>query len=178
MPSRDRQQLCVDMHQIMTIRIHLSHSICRWRRAGRSHVAWPIDFVSVISTLLSPSVCSLLLHFSNTMPAPTPLSEGTQSLPCPESTTRLHTDGVDAIGRFRIIHPDKDSRPLARRLHRYAAATSSDAVSADLDHEREMIRLEAMKWKLGVERVLGSVKNLERQRGTYQARAEETGMSV
>lgn len=38
-----------------------------------------------------------------------------------------------------------------------------------------MIQLEVMKWKLGVERIMASVRNLERQRETYLRRAEETG---
>lgn len=86
--------------------------------------------------------------------------------------------GSDANNRFRIIHSDKETRPLARRLHRYAAAgsRSDEDEGLALDHERDMIRLEALKWKLGVERMLGSVKNLERQRATYLVRADETGM--
>jgi hypothetical protein len=31
------------------------------------------------------------------------------------------------------------------------------------------------KWKLGVERMLASARNLERQRGSYLRKAEETG---
>jgi hypothetical protein len=38
-----------------------------------------------------------------------------------------------------------------------------------------MIRLEMLKWKLSVERMLGSARNLERQRETYIKRAEQTG---
>lgn len=40
-----------------------------------------------------------------------------------------------------------------------------------------MIRLEMLKWKLSVERMLGSARNLERQRETYIKRAEQTGES-
>ena len=40
-----------------------------------------------------------------------------------------------------------------------------------------MIRLETLKWKLSVERMLGSARDLKRQRETYVKRAEETGGS-
>lgn len=86
-------------------------------------------------------------------------------------------DHPDAINRYRIIHPEKEMRPLSRRLHRYGATTALGTEPEGMDHERDMIRLEAMKWKMGVERMLGSVRNLERQRTTYQARATETGAS-
>lgn len=82
------------------------------------------------------------------------------------------------------MHPDKDLRPLAKRLNRYAAVTSSSTSAstqpedADIDNEREMIRLEALKWKMQVERMLGSVNTLNRQRETYIKRAEQTGESL
>jgi hypothetical protein len=41
-----------------------------------------------------------------------------------------------------------------------------------------MIRFEMLKWKLSVERMLGSARNLERQRETYVKRAEQTGESL
>jgi hypothetical protein len=79
------------------------------------------------------------------------------------------------------MHPDKDIRPFAKRLHRYAASSSlanSDAESEDgQSHERDMIRLEMIKWKLSVERMMGSARNLERQRETYIKRTEQTGGS-
>jgi hypothetical protein len=92
---------------------------------------------------------------------------------------RAHS--IDGINRYRIMHPDKDLRPLAKRLNRYAAAASSSTSNstqpedADIDNEREMIRLEALKWKMQVERMLGSVNTLNRQRETYIKRAEQTG---
>jgi hypothetical protein len=85
---------------------------------------------------------------------------------------------ADAINRYRIIHPDKDLKPLSKRLDRYAASSSASAASAeddDLDADREMIRLEALKWRMQVERMLGSVRNLERQRESYVKRTEQTG---
>ena len=38
-----------------------------------------------------------------------------------------------------------------------------------------MVRLELLKWRASIERILGSVANLERQNGVYHKRAEETG---
>jgi hypothetical protein len=82
--------------------------------------------------------------------------------------------------RYRIMHSDKELRPLAKRLHRYAASSSTLPTSDtdnddDKSHERDMIRMEMLKWKMQIERMLGSVKNLDRQRETYIKRAEETG---
>jgi hypothetical protein len=91
---------------------------------------------------------------------------------------------TDSMIRYRLIHPDKETRPFAKRLHRYAAASSLASTSTSesdaedgLAHERDMIRLEMLKWKLSVERMLGSARNLERQRETYAKRAEQTGGS-
>jgi hypothetical protein len=88
----------------------------------------------------------------------------------------------DSMIRYRLIHPDKETRPFAKRLHRYAAAsslasgsTSESEAEGGLAHERDMIRLEMLKWKLSVERMLGSARNLERQREMYIKRAEQTG---
>jgi hypothetical protein len=95
---------------------------------------------------------------------------------------RAHS--IDGINRYRIMHPDKDLRPLAKRLNRYAAVTSSSSSAstqpegADIENERDMIRLEALKWKMQVERMLGSVNTLNRQRDTYIKRAEQTGESL
>lgn len=78
------------------------------------------------------------------------------------------------------MHADKEIRPFAKRLHRYAAYSSlahSDSESGVQSHERDMIRLEMIKWKLSVERMMGSARNLERQRETYIKRTEQTGKS-
>ncbi len=40
---------------------------------------------------------------------------------------------------------------------------------------RESLKLEVLKWKANVERLLGSVGNLERQRAVYLRKAEKTG---
>lgn len=40
-----------------------------------------------------------------------------------------------------------------------------------------MLRLELLKWRVSVERIMGSVSNLERQKAVYVKRAEETGTS-
>jgi hypothetical protein len=45
----------------------------------------------------------------------------------------------------------------------------------EVEREKELIQLEMMKWRIGVERIMASVRNLERQRATYVRRAEETG---
>ena len=38
-----------------------------------------------------------------------------------------------------------------------------------------MCRLELIKWKSGIERIMGSVENLKRQKGVYLRRAKEMG---
>ncbi|RSH94997.1 hypothetical protein EHS25_000082 [Saitozyma podzolica] len=92
----------------------------------------------------------------------------------------------DALNRFRITHPDRDLRPLLRRLHRLPhlsktspnddAPNTDDSSSAAEEHarEREMVRMEVYKWRAGIERVMGSAANLGRQREVYLRRAEET----
>ncbi len=45
----------------------------------------------------------------------------------------------------------------------------------DAEREADLIRMELMKWQGGVERVMASVRNLEKQRRTYLKRADETG---
>jgi len=114
------------------------------------------------------------------MSGPTPLSEG-EHLKQKLDSSLISTDSMI---RYRLIHPDKETRPFAKRLHRYAAASSlassstSESDAGDgLAHERDMIRLEMLKWKSSVERMLGSARNLERQRETYVKRAEQTGKS-
>ena len=90
----------------------------------------------------------------------------------------------DALNRFRITHPDRDLRPLLRRLNRLshtsilrraAAGPQSDDGDTEDDAGMEMLRLELMKWRVSIERIMGSVANLERQREVYRERAEETG---
>ena len=89
----------------------------------------------------------------------------------------------DALNRFRITHSDRDLRPLLRRLNRLPHVTSQQRADTEsdpnADHENdtgmEMLRLELMKWRVSIERVMGSVANLERQRDVYRKRAEETG---
>ncbi|WWD21251.1 hypothetical protein CI109_105735 [Kwoniella shandongensis] len=92
----------------------------------------------------------------------------------------------DALNRYRITHSDRELKPLLRRLHRlphlpapddYASTSDSethDDVIASAAVERETMRMELIKWKIGVERVMGSVGNLERQKERYRKRAEET----
>ncbi|CAD6589474.1 MAG: hypothetical protein TREMPRED_005373, partial [Tremellales sp. Tagirdzhanova-0007] len=89
----------------------------------------------------------------------------------------------DALNRFRITHPDRDLRPLLRRLNRLshtsilrraAAGPQSDDGDTEDDAGMEMLRLELMKWRVSIERIMGSVANLERQREVYRERAEET----
>lgn len=92
---------------------------------------------------------------------------------------------ADALNRFRITHPDRDLRPLLRRLHRLQHPKLSPnqdeggpiVEDEEQARERESLKLEVLKWKANVERLLGSVGNLERQRAVYLRRAEETGQS-
>lgn len=118
-----------------------------------------------------------------------PLSEGQT----PHTPNLAPIDpSTDALNRFRITHSDRDLRPLLRRLHRFPHlrtippgpnAPSEEGADEppighsepDVDRERDMIRMELLKWRAGVERMLGSVRNLERQRATYVRRAAETG---
>ncbi|ORX39346.1 hypothetical protein BD324DRAFT_326629 [Kockovaella imperatae] len=83
----------------------------------------------------------------------------------------------DALNRYRITHPDRDLRPLLRRLHRLGAfIPSSDDPASRAEHEREveMCKLELIKWRSGIQRIMGTVENLNRQRLAYLERAKET----
>ncbi|KAK4687690.1 hypothetical protein P7C73_g2432, partial [Tremellales sp. Uapishka_1] len=71
----------------------------------------------------------------------------------------------EQLNRFRIVHNDKDLRPLLRRLHR---------LPVDDDDEKDMLRIELLKWRSGIERLIGSVRNLERQKAVYMKKAQET----
>lgn len=44
----------------------------------------------------------------------------------------------------------------------------------DEERERELTRIEVLKWKAQVERIMASARNLGRQGERYRARAEET----
>ena len=93
---------------------------------------------------------------------------------------------ADAINRYRITHPDRDLRPLLRRIHQLPLINGSsiDATEQDDDTkeqnkmEVEMTRIELYKWKATVERLLASARNLDRQAEKYRKGAEETGMSL
>ncbi|WVF65490.1 hypothetical protein IAT40_000218 [Kwoniella sp. CBS 6097] len=82
----------------------------------------------------------------------------------------------DALNRFRITHSDRDLKPLIRRLHRLPllAASSSLGSGEDVELEKELIKMELMKWRAGIERVIGSISNLERQTQVYRRQAQET----
>ncbi|KAL1411136.1 hypothetical protein Q8F55_002086 [Vanrija albida] len=89
---------------------------------------------------------------------------------------------ADALNRFRIAHPDREVKGVIRRLTRLPLLASQPlpADGGGLDHaqelvyERELVRLEVDKWRLGVERTVASVRTLERQRESYLSKTEET----
>ncbi|KAK8843919.1 hypothetical protein IAR55_006711 [Kwoniella newhampshirensis] len=83
----------------------------------------------------------------------------------------------DALNRYRITHSDRELRPLLRRLHRLSHdddPSGSGTESVEESAERDLVRMELKKWKISVERVMGSVGNLERQKWRYRMKAEET----
>ncbi|WWC73040.1 uncharacterized protein I206_107005 [Kwoniella pini CBS 10737] len=81
----------------------------------------------------------------------------------------------DALNRFRITHPDRDLKPLIRRLHRLPLLkSSSDGSEVDVELERELVRMELLKWRSGIERILGSMNNLERQTEVYKRQTQDT----
>ncbi|WVQ93169.1 hypothetical protein IAU59_000233 [Kwoniella sp. CBS 9459] len=92
----------------------------------------------------------------------------------------------DALNRYRITHSDRDLKPLIRRIHRLplladalSASGSStgeghEDVNVELELERELIKMELFKWRAGVERVVGSISNLERQTEVYRRQAQAT----
>ncbi|WVQ81497.1 hypothetical protein IAT38_003621 [Cryptococcus sp. DSM 104549] len=79
----------------------------------------------------------------------------------------------DALNRYRITHPDRDLKPLIRRLHRLPTLASS-ASSDETVAERQITQLELLKWSAGVGRLMGSVGNLGRQKESWQKQAAET----
>ncbi|WWD06827.1 hypothetical protein V865_004923 [Kwoniella europaea PYCC6329] len=81
----------------------------------------------------------------------------------------------DALNRFRITHSDRELKPLIRRLHRLPLlSTSKDLSKDDVELERELIKMELLKWRIGIERVLGSISNLDRQTECYKRQTRET----
>ncbi|WWC63971.1 uncharacterized protein I303_106577 [Kwoniella dejecticola CBS 10117] len=81
----------------------------------------------------------------------------------------------DALNRFRITHPDRDLKPLIRRLHRLPLlAATPDGSEVDVELERELVRMELLKWRSGIERILGSINNLERQTEIYKRQTQDT----
>ncbi|TYJ59054.1 hypothetical protein B9479_000043 [Cryptococcus floricola] len=75
----------------------------------------------------------------------------------------------DTLNRYRIAHPDRDLKPLLRRLHRTPVpSTSGD----DSSLEAHLLHLELLKWKSTIERITGSVANLDRQKEEYTRQAE------
>ena len=108
-------------------------------------------------------------------------------------TSQTNPDVSDALTRYRVTHPDRDLRPLLRRLHRLPflrqhllstrlkassatelTAEETEEVDDEVSLENELVRLEVMKWRAGVEKTLAGVRNLERQKEGYLRLAEET----
>jgi len=87
---------------------------------------------------------------------------------------------ADALNRYRLIHTDRDVRPVIRRLNKLPFKDLPDKTREERDEEslaieRENVRLDAERWKFGIERTIASLRNLERQRDTYVRKTEETG---
>ncbi|WVR09019.1 hypothetical protein IAU60_006079 [Kwoniella sp. DSM 27419] len=80
----------------------------------------------------------------------------------------------DALNRYRITHSDRDLKPLLRRLHRLPLLASPQQDGPSAEVERDLVRMELLKWRAGVERVMGSIANLERQTEVYRRQAQET----
>ncbi|WVW79440.1 hypothetical protein I302_101409 [Kwoniella bestiolae CBS 10118] len=81
----------------------------------------------------------------------------------------------DALNRYRITHSDRDLKPLIRRLNRLPLLSkSTDLSKDDVELERELIRMELLKWRIGIERILGSIDNLDRQTECYKRQTRET----
>ncbi|OCF79139.1 hypothetical protein I204_01085 [Kwoniella mangroviensis CBS 8886] len=81
----------------------------------------------------------------------------------------------DALNRFRITHSDRELKPLIRRLHRLPLLSASKDLSQDdVELERELIKMELLKWRIGIERILGSIINLDRQTECYKRQTRET----
>ncbi|WVO22598.1 uncharacterized protein IAS62_003928 [Cryptococcus decagattii] len=78
----------------------------------------------------------------------------------------------DALNRYRITHSDRELRPLLRRLHQLPK-TSSSSSPEDSIVERQLVYLELLKWRTGIERIIGSVGNLERQKRDYERQTRE-----
>ncbi|WRT69117.1 uncharacterized protein IL334_006101 [Kwoniella shivajii] len=81
----------------------------------------------------------------------------------------------DALNRFRITHSDRDLKPLIRRLHRLPLLSASQGDGdPESEPEKDLVRMELLKWRAGIERVLGSISNLERQTEAYKRQSQET----
>lgn len=78
----------------------------------------------------------------------------------------------DALNRYRITHSDRELRPLLRRLHQLPKLSSSPSPEESTT-ERQLIYLELLKWRTGIERIIGSVGNLEKQKSDYERQTKE-----
>ncbi|GMK57139.1 hypothetical protein CspeluHIS016_0309790 [Cutaneotrichosporon spelunceum] len=80
----------------------------------------------------------------------------------------------NALNRFRLTHPDQ-TRNLVRRLNRIPHLPQADLDEKnDAAAEVEIARLEAQRWRFGVERTLATVAALDRQRDEYTRKAADT----
>jgi hypothetical protein len=113
------------------------------------------------------------------------------------------TNPPDAYNHFRITHPDRDLRPIIKRIHRLATPSASASGSSgnapteghdasatgqgtaapsteegDEEQERELVKLDLQRWKATIERIMGSVGNLEQQKGSFEEDVRKTRESV
>ncbi|WWC91144.1 uncharacterized protein L201_006085 [Kwoniella dendrophila CBS 6074] len=84
----------------------------------------------------------------------------------------------DALNRFRITHSDRDLKPLIRRLNRLSVLSSTvndnNNDDVEVEMERELVKMELLKWKLSIERILGSINNLNKQSEIYKKQTIDT----
>ena len=78
---------------------------------------------------------------------------------------------------------------MIRRLHRIVSATPNvdETMSGEdsdkgtrteeNEFESQMARLDLLKWRVGLQRMLASFKTMERQKGVYEAKVRDTGES-
>ena len=77
---------------------------------------------------------------------------------------------------------------MIRRLHRVSSPikpsdngemdTQSDDALEEREYEAGMAKLELLKWRVGLQRMLASHQTMERQKGVYEAKVKQTGTLV
>lgn len=183
----------------MHMRTHMNYSCiasCASSRTMTMDACWLEDASAAMSDsavqhLWHPSALRILYKTlsvsKSSMTESTPIEPISTGESAPETPAiDAWADRTDALNLYRITHPDKEIRPLITRLHRLSTASSSKTADGDIPMEEpvesdekgdemELAKLDLLKWQRSVERIMGSVFNLQTQKMFYEEKAKQTG---